>query len=36
VTELLEHNGEKCAKLALTSKDQNGEVKLAGEAIIAL
>jgi acyl dehydratase len=36
VTELLEHNGEKRAKLALTSKDQNGEIKLAGEAIIAL
>jgi acyl dehydratase len=36
VTELHEHNGEKRARLALTTKDQDGEVKLAGEAIIAL
>jgi len=36
VTELFEEKGEKRAKLALTTKDQNGEVKLAGEAIIAL
>ena len=36
VTELIEQGGEKRAKLALTTKDQNGEVKLAGEAIIAL
>lgn len=36
VSELVEHNGERCAKLALTTKDENGEVKLSGEAIIAL
>ena len=36
VTALFEHQGEKRAKLALTTKDDNGEVKLAGEAIIAL
>jgi acyl dehydratase len=36
VVELLEHDGEKRAKLALTTKDENGEVKLAGEAIVAL
>ncbi len=36
VAELLEHNGEKRARLALTTKDQTGEIKLAGEAIIAL
>ena len=36
VTELIEQDGEKRAKLALTTKDQNGEIKLAGEAIIAL
>ena len=36
VTELFEDKGEKRVKLALTTKDQNGEVKLAGEAIIAL
>jgi acyl dehydratase len=36
VTELIEQGGEKRAKLALTTKDQTGEVKLAGEAIIAL
>ena len=36
VSELIEHNGEPCAKLALTTKDENGDVKLSGEAIIAL
>src|SRR6201987_3196283 len=28
VTELFEHNGEKRARLALTTEDQNGEIKL--------
>lgn len=36
VTELHEHNGERRARLALTTKDENGEVKLAGEAVVAL
>ena len=36
VTELLEEEGERRARLALTTKDQAGEIKLAGEAIIAL
>ncbi|WP_342722585.1 MaoC family dehydratase [Bradyrhizobium sp. B097] len=36
VTELIEQGGEKRVKLALTTKDQNGEIKLAGEAVIAL
>jgi acyl dehydratase len=36
VSELIDHNGERCAKLALTTKDENGEVKLSGEAVIAL
>lgn len=36
VAELFEHNGEKQARLALTTRDQSGEIKLAGEAIIAL
>ena len=36
VTELVEQDGERCAKLALTTKDQNGELKLAGEAIIKI
>jgi len=36
VSELVEHNGERCAKLALTTKDENGDVKLSGEAVIAL
>jgi acyl dehydratase len=36
VTELIEHAGERRARLALMTKDQNGEIKLAGEAIIAL
>jgi len=33
---LLEHKGERRAKIALITKDQNGEVKLIGEAIVAL
>ncbi|MBR0874827.1 MaoC family dehydratase [Bradyrhizobium tropiciagri] len=36
VTELIEQGGEMRAKIALTTKDQNGEVKLAGEAVIAV
>jgi acyl dehydratase len=36
VAELMEHNGEQRARLALTTKDETGEIKLAGEAIIAL
>jgi acyl dehydratase len=36
VIELIEDKGERKAKLALTGKDEKGEVKLAGEAIIAL
>jgi acyl dehydratase len=36
VTELFEDKGERRARLALTTKDETGEVKLAGEAIIAL
>ena len=36
VTELIEDKGEKRARLALTTKDEKGEIKLAGEAIIAL
>ena len=36
VAEFVEHEGERCAKLALTTKDENGDVKLAGEAVIAI
>jgi len=36
VAELIETNGEKRARLALTAKDEIGDIKLAGEAIIAL
>ena len=36
VTELFEHKGERARRLALTTKDENGETKLAGEAVIAL
>lgn len=36
VAELIEDKDEKRARLTLTTKDENGEVKLAGEAIIAL
>lgn len=36
VTELFEQGGERRARLALTTKDERGEVKLAGEAVIAV
>ena len=36
VTELIQNEGERRARLALTTKDETGEIKLAGEAIIAL
>ena len=36
VTELFEAGGERRARLALTTKDQHGEIKLAGEAVVAL
>ena len=36
VVELFEAQGEKRARLSLTAKDEKGEVKLAGEAVIAL
>jgi acyl dehydratase len=36
VTELIDHKGERRARLALTAKDESGEVKLMGEAIVAL
>jgi acyl dehydratase len=36
VAELFEHGGEKRAKLTLTTKDESGETKLAGEAVIAI
>jgi acyl dehydratase len=36
VAELMEENGEMRARLALTTKDETGEIKLAGEAVIAL
>ena len=36
VTAFNEDKGERQARLALTTKDQKGEIKLAGEAIIAL
>lgn len=36
VFEFVDHDGERCAKLALTTKDENGDLKLSGEAIIAL
>jgi acyl dehydratase len=36
VSELFEADGERRARLALTAKDQNGEIKLAGEAVVAL
>ena len=36
VTDVFEAGGEKRVKIALTTKDETGEVKLAGEAIIAI
>ena len=36
VSELLEVAGETQARLALTARDENGEIKLAAEAVIAL
>jgi acyl dehydratase len=36
VAELLERDGERCARVEVTTANQNGEVKLTGEALIAL
>ena len=36
VAELFDHHSERRARLALTVKDEHGEIKLAGEAVIAL
>lgn len=36
VAEIFEASGETLARLTLTAKDEKGEVKLAGEAIVAL
>jgi acyl dehydratase len=36
VTELFSEGGERRAKLALTAKDDRGEVKLEGSAVVAL
>jgi len=36
LAELFEAEGERRARLELTAKDENGDVKLAGEAIVAL
>lgn len=36
VAELFEEDGERRARLSLTTKDEHGEIKLAGEAVIAL
>lgn len=36
VSELMKEDGEDRARLVLTAKDQNGDVKLVGEAVIAL
>ncbi len=36
VAELFDHNGERRARVVLTAQDEYGEVKLAGEAIVAI
>lgn len=35
VSELVDYNGEPCMKIALVAKDEAGEAKLLGEAIVA-
>jgi acyl dehydratase len=35
VSELIDHNGEPCMKIALAARDEAGEAKLLGEAIVA-
>lgn len=35
VTELIDHNGEPCMKIVLVAKDDAGETKLVGDAIVA-
>jgi acyl dehydratase len=36
VTEKFERDGQACARLALTTTNDQGQVKLAGDAVIAL
>lgn len=36
VAEVLEADGEKRAQLQLTAKDETGDIKLSGEAVVAL
>lgn len=36
VSECFENDGQKHARLALTTKDENNEIKLSGEAVILL
>jgi acyl dehydratase len=36
VAEVMDASGERRARLALTAKDETGDIKLSGEAIIAL
>lgn len=36
LAEIFEHKGERRARLSLTARDQSGEAKLAGEAIVAI
>ena len=36
VSELFETDGERRARISLTAKDENGEAKLVGEAIVAI
>lgn len=36
VTEKLEHNGEQCVRIELSSSNQFGQTKIVGEALVAL
>ncbi|MDR2326794.1 MAG: MaoC family dehydratase [Acidovorax sp.] len=36
VAELVEHNGERCARIEVSTTNQDGQTKLAGDALIAL
>jgi acyl dehydratase len=36
VTEKFEQNGERCVRLILTTSNEHGEIKLTGDAVVAL
>ena len=36
VAEIVEHRGERCARIELSTSNQYGQVRIAGEALVAL